>query len=360
MNKRTLLEIDWMLITPVLVLLILGLVTIFSININLFKSQLLFSAVAIFAFFFFSRINYHVIKKYDLFIYIGSLFLLILVLIVGIESRGSVRWFEFFGFRIQFSELIKPFLIFSFASFLSTKDNKSFKNFLISIVLLLPISFLIFLQPDLGNALVLAIVQFLILFIFGFPIKFFIFCFLIFFSMLPVFWRFLHDYQRERFLTFFNLKNDPLGISYNAIQAIIAIGSGTFWGKGLGQGTQSVLKFLPERHTDFIFATLSESLGFIGSLIIVLAFFVLLYRIYSIYREADDFFCKLFSIFSFFLILVQFFINIGMNVGLLPIVGITLPFVSYGGSSLLSNFILLGFLSSIVKTSRNKNILEIR
>ena len=360
MNKKTFLEIDWILITPVLVLLILGLVTIFSINIDLFKSQLFFSAIAIFAFFFFSRINYHAIKNYDFLIYTGSIFLLVLVLIVGIESRGSVRWFEFFGFRIQFSELIKPFLIFSFASFLSGRDNKSFKNFLLSLVLLLPIAFLIFLQPDLGNALILVIVQFLILFIFGFPIKFFLFSALLFSSMLPIFWKFLHDYQRERFLTFLSLKNDPLGTSYNAIQAIIAVGSGAFWGKGLGQGTQSVLKFLPERHTDFIFATLSEALGFIGSLLVVGAFFVLLYRIYSIYRETDDYFCKLFSISAFFLILVQFFINIGMNIGLLPIVGITLPFVSYGGSSLLSNFILLGFLSSIVKTSRNKDILEIR
>jgi len=360
MNKRTLLDVDWLLITPVLILLILGLVTIFSININLFKSQLLFSVIAIFVFFLFSRINYHVVKNYDFLIYIGSLFLLILVSIIGIESRGSVRWFEIFGFRIQFSELIKPFLIFSFASFLSTRDSKSFKNFVLSNVLLLPLALLIFLQPDLGNTLVFVIVQFLILFIFGFPIKYFIFCFLILSSMLPVFWKFLHDYQRERLLTFFNPKNDPLGISYNAIQAIIAVGSGSFLGKGFGQGTQSVLKFLPERHTDFIFATLSESLGFIGSLLIVGAFFVLLYRIYSIYKETDDFFCKLFAISSFFLILVQFFINIGMNVGLLPIVGITLPFVSYGGSSLLSNFILLGFLSSIIKTTRSKEILEIR
>ncbi|MBI2031162.1 MAG: FtsW/RodA/SpoVE family cell cycle protein [Candidatus Levybacteria bacterium] len=360
MNKRTFLDIDWGLLTPVLILLILGLTTIFTININLFKSQLIFSIISIFVFFFFSKINYHTIKQYDFIIYVSSILLLLLVLIIGIESRGSVRWFEFLGFRVQFSELIKPFLIFSFASFLSSQDKKSFKNFILNLVFLFPIALLIFLQPDLGNALVFVFVVFLVLFNLGFSIRFFILSFLFFLSMLPIIWNFLHGYQRERLITFLNLKSDPLGTSYNAIQAIIAIGSGSLFGRGLGQGTQSILRFLPERHTDFIFSTLSEALGFFGALIVIGAFIFLLAKIHSIYNQSDDYFCKLVAVSSFFLIFVQFSINIGMNLGVLPIVGITLPFVSYGGSSLLSNFILLGFLSSIVKTSSNREILEIR
>jgi len=360
MNRRTFFDIDWQIFTPVLILLILGLAAIFTISLDLFKSQLVFSVISIFFFLFFSKINYHAVKQYSLVIYIGSILLLLLVLIVGIESRGSVRWFEFLGLRVQFSELIKPFLILSFASFLSSRDKKSFKDFILTLIFLFPIVFLIFLQPDLGNALVFILVVFLVLFNLGFPILYFVSSFLFFLALFPVFWSFLHDYQRERLISFLNLRTDPLGSSYNAIQAIIAVGSGSFFGKGLGQGTQSMLRFLPERHTDFIFSTLSESLGFFGALIMIGSFVFLLLKIYSIYTDSDDYFLKAVASSSFFLILVQFSINVGMNLGLLPIVGIALPFVSYGGSSLLSNFILLGFLSSINKTSAEKKVLEIR
>lgn len=360
MNRQTLFEIDWGLLTPVIILLILGLATIFTISINLFKSQLIFSAVSMLFFLFFSKINYYTLKQYNFVIYASSILLLFFVLIIGIESRGSIRWFEFMGFRVQFSELIKPFLIFSFASFLSSQNKKSFKNFILSLIFLFPVVFLIFLQPDLGNALVFVFVVFLVLFNIGFPIRFFILSLIFFTAMLPIIWNFLHDYQRQRLITFLSFKSDPLGTSYNAIQAIIAVGSGSIFGKGLGQGTQSVLRFLPERHTDFIFSTLSESLGFFGALIMISTFIFLFLKIYSIYEKSDDYFCKIIAASSFFLIFIQFSINIGMNLGILPIVGITLPFVSYGGSSLLSNFILLGFLSSIIKTSSNKDVIEIK
>ena len=144
------------------------------------------------------------------------------------------------------------------------------------------------------------------------------------------------------------------------MQAVIAVGSGMFLGKGLSQGTQSTLRFLPERHTDFIFATISESLGFVGGVVVILSFLFLFYRIYRIVESTQDEYTKIFCFGAFSLLLIQFFVNIGMNIGLLPIVGITLPFVSYGGSSLLSNFILLGLLQAIGKESRNNDFLEIR
>ena len=198
------------------------------------------------------------------------------------------------------------------------------------------------------------------MFIFGFPLRYFLASLLLIVVSLPIFWKFLRDYQKQRILTFFHLEVDPLGTSYNAIQSVIAVGSGMLLGRGLGQGTQSTLRFLPERHTDFIFATLSEELGFIGSLVILAAFGFLFYRIFLIYKNSDSVFSKIFAQAAFFLFLIQFFLNIGMNIGIMPIVGVSLPFVSYGGSSLLSSFILLGFLSAMSKGNDLKKVLEIR
>ncbi len=357
--KKSLFDIDWGLIAPVIVLVILGLTTLFSVDLSLFKSQLLFFIIGIFAFLFFSQTNYKTIKIYATPIYVISIILLLIVLIVGAETRGSVRWLEFLGFRVQFSEILKPFLAISLSSYLSLRNNHSFKTLFIATCFLMPIFFLVFLQPDLGNALTYLMVAILTFIIFGFPLRFF-FAGLIFASALsPIVWRFLHDYQKQRILTFLN-PNDPLGLSYNAIQSVIAVGSGMLAGRGLGLGTQSGLRFLPERHTDFIFATLSETLGMTGAILVVLTFAFLLYRIFIIFRNQEDLFGKLFSIVAFSLIFFQFFINIGMNIGILPIVGITLPFLSYGGSSLLSNFILLGILSAMNKPERSKRVLEIR
>ncbi|MGA2968151.1 MAG: FtsW/RodA/SpoVE family cell cycle protein, partial [Candidatus Levyibacteriota bacterium] len=178
-------------------------------------------------------------------------------------------------------------------------------------------------------------------------------------AVFPLVWRLLHEYQRQRILTFLDPGKDPLGTSYNVIQSVIAVGSGMLMGRGLGQGTQSGLRFLPERHTDFIFATISEQLGFIGVLIVLICFACILYKIYIIFINSDDKFSKVFAAIIFFSFLIQIFVNIAMNIGILPIVGVTLPFVSYGGSSLLSNFIFLGFLAAINKGHRQE-ILEIK
>ena len=218
---------------------------------------------------------------------------------------------------------------------------------------------LVFLQPDLGNALIYLMAAVSTFIVFGFPIRFFL-TGLVFLGLLsPMVWKFLHDYQKQRILTFLN-PSDPLGLSYNAIQSVIAIGSGMIIGRGLGLGTQSGLRFLPERHTDFIFAALSEELGIIGSVLMVIVFAVLLYKIFAIFLHQENLFCKIFSIAAFFIIFLQFFVNVGMNIGILPIVGITLPFVSYGGSSLLSNFILLGILSAMNKEKGSLRVLEIK
>ena len=352
-------SIDWLLMIAVSILLIFSLTTLFSIDISLFKSQLIFLIISIVIFLFFSQFNYSILRFYSIHIYIVSLVLLIAVLFLGNETRGSVRWLEFLGIRVQFSEILKPFLALSLASYLTNLKNYSFRSFLNCLIFLMPFVVLIFLQPDLGNALIYIFVVLAILVIYGFPFRWFLAGFAIWLASLPFFWLILHDYQRQRVLTFINPSRDPLGTSYNAIQAVIAVGSGMLLGRGFGQGTQAELRFLPERHTDFIFATISEELGFVGSIIIISAFVFIFYRLIIIIKNSEDKFSNIFSILVFLIIFVHFFINIGMNIGIIPIVGVTLPFVSYGGSSLLSNFILLGLLFA-VNRGRRREVLEIR
>lgn len=360
MNKRNLLRVDWYLVLPVIVLVLLSLVTLLSLNASFFRSQLIFLIVSVFAFIFFSQFNYKIVKIYAAPIYIFSLIVFTLIIFLGVESRGAVRWIDIFGFRFQFSEILKPFLAISFANYLIEKKQYNFSSLLNSLLLLAPIVFLIFFQPDLGTALLYAGTVFATLIYVGFSFKYFIGLALPFIALIPVFWNFLHDYQRQRVLTFIDPSSDPLGTSYNVIQSVIAVGSGMLTGRGLGQGTQSGLRFLPERHTDFIFASISEQLGFIGAGIVILAFGFLLYKTYTIFLSSDDKFTRVFSAIVFFSFLIQIFVNIGMNLGMVPVVGVTLPFVSYGGSSLLSSFIFLGFLSSINKASKDNDVLEIR
>lgn len=358
MNLRNFASVDLPLMAGVFILLAFSLVTIYSIEPTLFRSQLIFTIFGLFVFLIFTQIDYRAIRFYSKYIYIISLVLLVLVLLIGTESRGSVRWIEFLGFRAQFSEILKPFLAISLAHLLVGLNSYSFKNFISILLLLAPLVILVFIQPDLGNSLIYFFVTLGTLLVYGFPLRFFMFGFFTWFLTLPVFWIILHDYQRDRILSFLDPGRDPLNTSYNTIQAVIAVGSGMLLGRGLGQGTQVELLFLPEQHTDFIFATIAEELGFIGSAIVVFSFSFILYRIFLIIRSSKDKFSKTFSIAVFMIIFVHFFINVGMNIGIVPVVGITLPFVSYGGSSLLSSFILLGLLFSANKKEKEE-VLEI-
>lgn len=358
MNKR-LFGVDLGLLLPVIFLVSIGLTILSTIDGVYFRNQLVFSLISLVIFFVLSRINFRLLKVQAVPIYITSIIILSILLFLGIESRGAVRWLEIFGIRVQFSEVCKPFLAISLAAFL-TDRSPTLKNLLLSLGLLLPIAFLIYKQPDLGNALIFAIVTVLTLITYGFSFVWFGIGFAMLVASLPLLWGHLHEYQRQRVLTFF-APTDPLGTSYNAIQSIIAVGSGMLFGRGLQLGTQSSLLFLPERHTDFIFAMLSEDLGFVGVMLLFFCFAALFYRIYRLFINADHTFEKMFIACAFYLFFVQFFVNAGMNMGLLPIVGVTLPFVSYGGSSLVSNFVLLGFLSAISNTIKEKHrTLEIR
>lgn len=352
-------SIDWFLMIPAAVLLVFSLVTLCSISQDLFRSQLIFTIFSVIIFLIISQLNPSVLKYYSIPIYFLSLILLGFVLLFATETRGSVRWFNIFGVSIQFSELLKPFLALALASFLANIRTLSFKSFASVFIFLIPIFLLVFLQPDLGNALIYLMVTVASLVIIGYPYKWFFAGFVLWLVTLPFFWFILHDYQRQRVLTFIDPGRDPLGTSYNAIQAVIAVGSGMILGKGLGLGTQSSLSFLPEQHTDFIYATISEELGFAGAVIIILCFVFFFFRLYHLIQNSEDKFSKIFGILVFLTIFIHFAVNIGMNLALVPIVGVTLPFVSYGGSSLLSNFILLGLFFAVNKKHRSE-VLEIK
>lgn len=357
--KKMFSSLDWWLLGPVLLLITIGLVTLFSLNPLFFRGQIFYVIISLAVFLFCANMDYLFLKSFITPLYILSLTLLIIVFIIGFESHGAVRWVDVFGISLQFSELCKPLLSLSLVGFLSQHEDRSLRSFLLAGALLIPIMLLILLQPDLGNALIYGGVGFLILLLYGFPYKWFIAAMAPIVLSIPFLWERLHDYQRKRLLTFLNPSSDPTGASYNVIQAIIAVGSGGFIGRGLSSGTQSGLRFLPERQTDFIFASLSEALGFVGSFLVIVTFIFLAVRLYMIFRQTDEIFGKLFVACAFFFLLIHFFINIGMNVGIVPVVGVTLPFLSFGGSSMLTNFIFLGIVTAIEKRNKRENVLEI-
>lgn len=351
---------DWLLLGLILLILILGLPILFSVAPEMIPRQLIWLAISLFAFFVFSSIDYRIFENMSFVFYFLSLFLLIITFIFGQVTRGSIRWLSLGGINLQASEIIKPFLIVSLASWTTKLDLKEMKNLLFLFFLIALISLLIFLQPDLGSTIVINFVFLSVLLMAGLNLKFFFLVALLIIASFPLVWRFLKDYQKTRIFVFFNPFADPLGRGYHLLQSIIAIGSGKFLGRGLGRGTQSHLRFLPEYHTDFIFASLAEELGFVGSFLLLLLFWFLLWRILNLAQKTQDKFASLICLGVFSLLFFQVFVNIGMNMGLLPITGISLPLVSYGGSSLLATMISLGLVLSVAKFSKSDNYLEIR
>lgn len=359
MHQFSLNRLNLAILIPGILIVLLSLSVFYSIDQTIFKQQLVFLFVSIFAYFIFLNIDYKVFAIHAKTVYFIMIGLLLILFFVGIEARGAVRWIDIFGVRLQFSEIIKPFFVIFMAQFLARDDKRNLGKFFASFLLLAPIFLLTLKQPDLGNALVYLFVLILMLFSYGFPIRYFLVSAVAVLIPLPIVINFLHDYQRQRILTFLNPSADPFGASYNVVQSLISVGSGGFFGKGYGQATQSGLKFLPERHTDFIFATISESLGFVGALVLISLYIFLLYQLYKISLNVRDEFSKLTILGFFFLFLTHAFLNIGMNIGIVPIVGITLPFASYGGSSLLTCFIILGIASSIKFDTKRHHTLEI-
>jgi len=362
MNVYHIGKIDKVLFSAVLLLVVVGLITIFSVSYSgegadfmNFKKQALFALIGLAGMFFAASVDYRMLKNYSGLFYVLILFLLGAVLLLGGVTRGTTGWFNFGYFSLQPAEFAKIVMIIVLAKCLSEMGNYSriAKKILVSgLYVALPVG-LILLQPDLGSSLVIMFIWFCLLCVFGLKKKQIMFFALAGLLASAASWLFvLKDYQKDRVLNFIDPQNDPLGSGYNVIQSMVAIGSGSFWGKGLGHGSQSQLNFLPEKHTDFIFAVIAEEMGFIGGALVLVLFAVIFYRLFVIAEEAQDNFGKLLVLGTVFLLIFHMLINIGMNMGIMPVTGIPLPFVSYGGSSLIAFMLMIGVVQSVYINGR--------
>ena len=281
--------------------------------------------------------------------YFIVLILLFAVYLFGVTASGSKRWISLFFFNLQPSELMKVSLIIFLARYYYKIPSQNVNNikhiFIPFFSLMIPV-FLVVSQPDLGTAVLIAISGLIVIWLTGFRIKYFLYSFIVLICLIPVGISFLKPYQKTRILTFFNPESDPLGAGYQIIQSKIALGSGGIFGKGFLQGSQSYLDYLPEKHTDFIFTLFSEEFGFVGSLILLLIYAFVIYRIAAIGNQSKNNFAKLFCFGFAAAFFVYVTVNMAMVLGLLPIVGAPLPIMSYGGSSMLSIMIGLGIVMS--------------
>ena len=350
-----LLSLDYFLI---LIVISIGAISVFAIystesgEFSYYTKNHLIRLLAFFLMFLFlSFIRISFWYRHSYIFYVLCLFLLITVLFFGITASGSQRWVDLYFLNLQPSELMKIAIILCFSRYyhrIQSADVQSYKFILVPMILLIIPCYLVINQPDLGTAILIAGTGLIIIWLAGINIKYFVYSGLLLLVSLPFVISILKPYQKSRILTFFNPERDPLGAGYQIIQSKIAIGSGGFFGKGFLKGTQSYLEFLPEKHTDFIFTLFSEEFGFIGSIILLFLYILLIYRVISIGFFARSFFAKLYCFGFASAIFIYVFVNISMVLGMLPIVGAPLPIMSYGGSSMLS--IMLGL--SIVMSSR--------
>jgi len=311
--------------------------------------------IAIFIFLIDSEFLYILAKP----VYLLTILLLILLLIFNDPIRGSRRWFAFGPFVLQISEFAKLSLILFFAGLSQhTKLTEITKYIWALLIIAIPV-FLVFIQPDLGSSIILGLIGILSVIILR-PKKRYILATIIFTAILvPLSLSFLAPYQKARLDHFINPGDDPLGASYNQIQAVIAVGSGQLIGLGLGKGSQSRLHFLPEKQTDFFFATASEQLGFISSTLIVLLYSCIALRSLYVISKIKDRRASIILLGSVGLIFIQAVIHIGINVGIMPVTGIPLPFMSVGGSSMLVSWLCIGMMLCVEKDNRQLKAFEI-
>lgn len=342
-------RIDYYLLIPLLLLSSFSLMVIYSTDKELAKQQLAFDLVGVLFLLGFSFFNYTLLKKISLPILAFLILILLAVLMFGPEVRGAHRWLDLGFVRLQPSEFAKVAIIVVLASYLSRVGGVKlrFKNIVVSAFLVIIPTLLIFLQPDLGTSITFIAVWGGLLFTSGLSIGVASVFISIGLISLPFIWPLLQSYQQNRILIFLNPNVDPLGDGYNVLQSVIAVGSGQLFGRGFGRGTQSHLRFLPEQHTDFIFATLAEEWGLIGVVILLTLLFLLILRIIVIANKSSNLFGLLLCMGVAYLFMTQLLINVGMNLGVMPVTGLPLPFISYGGSSVLAYMIALGLVHSV-------------
>lgn len=341
-------------------LILIGLVVLYATSLSegvltLFYRQLAGVGLGVVLLFLFAFYNYHNLSKANRIAYIGLVVLLFGVLLFSREIRGSNRWIDLGFFQLQPSEFVKLSVVIGLSRwfYLHRGQINSWANIIITFVYALIPAVLVLLEPDLGSSSIVLGIWFGVLLMSPMR-KRFLFS-LIGIGLVSAFfaWHFvLGDFQKDRVLVFLNPNQEVRGKGYNVRQAMIAVGNGQLYGKGLGKGLQNQLKFLPERHTDFVFAATSEEIGFVGCVLLVFLYFFMFMRLLKICREAKDDLGMYMVGGILFMFFGQMAINMGMNMGILPVTGIPLPFLTYGGSSMLSSMIALGIAQNIAQQSK--------
>lgn len=336
------------ILLPTILLYAFGFFNLLGIKPHLLPQYIVFFIGSLSIYFVSRRATTNAFRFNARFLYLLFVLTLIVTFVIGLEVKGSKRWLDFYLFNFQPSEFFKIIFLMYMADYFTRYRRELDEPIVIGKALLyfaLP-TFIILKQPDLGTALVVSVTFITLLLCSGIPRRILFILTGYTAALLPLFWLTLHDYQKNRLFSFFNPSLDTSGIGYNKLQAIITSGSGKFLGKGLGFGTQSKLFFLPENHTDFAFSSLIEQFGFVGGFLIIVLFCILLVNIFKRVLQnmheagEEEYFRYLYTIGFFSLISFQLLLNMGMNLGIFPITGVPLPFISYGGSSLVS--IMLG------------------
>ncbi|HSX14476.1 MAG TPA: rod shape-determining protein RodA [Candidatus Saccharimonadales bacterium] len=348
---------DWWLFGGAALLSLVGILVIFSTNLKAasvasatdVRNQIIFLGLALAGFFLLAYLDYRVWSKLTKPLYAIMVGLLLVVMVLGKTALGATRWINLGFFQFQPSELAKLVLIIVLAKFFSDHYDRldDPRQVLLSLAYLLVPLGLILAQPDLGTALVLIVIWLAMALISPMPKRYLVALAVAGLVLLPTGTHLLKPYQRARLDTFLQPKANPLGSGYNVVQSTIAVGSGQVFGRGLAAGSQSQLNFLPSQHTDFIFAVLAEKLGFVGGSILLVLFAALLGRALIVTYRAQDRFGLFLGVGIVAMLTFHILINVGMNMGIMPVTGIPLPFVSYGGTSLLISLAAVGLLESI-------------
>lgn len=361
-------NIDWTIVFSVLFVSISGLLTMNSfsdIDNNYFEKQIIWLLISFAMMFVLSRFSFSFLKRgyVVVWIYVISSLSLILLFFLGTVSRGSQSWFDLGGFSIQPAEFAKLALIILLAKYFSNRhiEIKNVKHILISGFYAGILCLLVLIQPDFGSAIILFFIWFGVVLVSGISKKHLAFVVTLAALLFGFLWFFIfQDYQKARIINFLRPLSDIQGAGYNAYQSMITVGSGQVWGKGIGFGTQSRLKFLPEYQTDFIFSAFAEEWGFVGVIILFIAYSLIVWRIIVYSLRGLTNFETYFGIGLAIMLMVHIIIHIGMNIGLLPVTGITVPFMSYGGSHLLVTFVALGILMGMGSVGRPVRKTEIK
>ena len=366
LRRRLLTNIPWGTVSLVIGIALFGLAAVYSATYSpaglssLFKKQMLWVSIGIIVMFLALIPDYHTVGRYAFVLYAVSIVLLLLVMLIGRTGMGAQRWLQIGPFAFQPSELAKLSLTLALARFFAEDPKQGgyeLKDLAIPGIMILVPLLLVMKQPDLGTALMLLFTSSLIIMLAGIRFKSVLVIITAaavvaaaVFLVPPVrhkIWTKLKPYQQKRIMSFIDPSSDPLGSGYHATQSKIAVGSGQVTGKGFRQGTQSQMAFLPERHTDFIFAVISEEFGFIGSSLLVVLYVLLLLIGVDAAKSAKDRLGVLMAGGLVSMLSLYVFINVGMAVGILPVVGVPLPLVSYGGTSIITTFLALGLLLNI-------------